>query len=124
MSALPGLTSWALGSVVEYLQGKLGQPEGGFPEPFRSAVVKDRLRVSGRPGQGMPPLNLARLERDLVDRHGWRPLSQRDVLSAALYPQVFDDFMCAPSHWPGQALMQHPSLSRWRSLACHSVASR
>lgn len=25
-------------SVVEYLQGAIGQPYGGFPEPFRSKV--------------------------------------------------------------------------------------
>ena len=40
-------------SVVEFLQGKLGQPEGGFPEALRSAVVKDKPLVTGRPGRGM-----------------------------------------------------------------------
>lgn len=25
-------------SVVEFMEGKLGQPYGGFPEPFRSQV--------------------------------------------------------------------------------------
>lgn len=82
-------------SVVEYLQGKLGQPEGGFPEPLRSRVVKDKALVTGRPGQDMPPLSLERLERDLRDKHEWRPLSHLDVLTAALYPKVFDDYMCA-----------------------------
>lgn len=32
-------------SVVEFLQGKLGQPAGGFPEPFTSRVVKDKPRI-------------------------------------------------------------------------------
>lgn len=32
-------------SVVEYLQGGLGQPEGGFPEPLRSRVIKVKLRL-------------------------------------------------------------------------------
>lgn len=107
---------WGPGSVVEYLQGRLGQPEGGFPEPLRSTVVKDRPLVTGRPGQGMPPLNLKRMEGDLRDRYEWRHLSQRDVLSAALYPKVFDGYMCAhpapgparpqrlPQLWPGAIL--------------------
>lgn len=33
-------------SVVEYLQGYLGVPHGGFPEPFRSRVLK--VGLSGR----------------------------------------------------------------------------
>ncbi|KAK9800249.1 hypothetical protein WJX73_006193 [Symbiochloris irregularis] len=80
-------------SVVEYLQGKLGQPEGGFPEPLRSAVVKDKPCVEGRPGAGMDPLSFGRLERELQDKYEWRHLTQRDVLSAALYPKVFDGYM-------------------------------
>lgn len=52
-------------SVVEYLQGYIGQPYGGFPEPFRSQVLKDMPRVDGRPGEGMEPLNLDALKKDL-----------------------------------------------------------
>lgn len=32
-------------SVVEFLQGNLGQPAGGFPEPFTSRVIKDKPRI-------------------------------------------------------------------------------
>ena len=32
-------------SVVEFLQGAIGQPVGGFPEPFRSQVLKDLQRI-------------------------------------------------------------------------------
>lgn len=27
-------------SVIEFLQGAIGEPYGGFPEPFRSRVIK------------------------------------------------------------------------------------
>lgn len=27
-------------SVVEYMQGLIGQPPGGFPEPLRSKILK------------------------------------------------------------------------------------
>ena len=86
---------WACahGSVVEYLQGKLGQPEGGFPEPLRHTVVKDKPLVNGRPGADMPPLNLKRMEGDLREKYEYQPLSHRDVLSAALYPKVFDGYV-------------------------------
>lgn len=36
----------ALCSVIEFLQGNLGQPAGGFPEPFTSRVLKDKPRIT------------------------------------------------------------------------------
>jgi pyruvate carboxylase len=33
------------GSVVEFMQGYIGQPSFGFPEPLRSRVLKVRTRV-------------------------------------------------------------------------------
>ena len=37
-------------SVVEFLQGYIGQPHGGFPDKFRNDVLKDMPRIKGRPG--------------------------------------------------------------------------
>nr|UWT61244.1 pyruvate carboxylase [Neopyropia yezoensis] len=89
------------GSVIDFLQGKLGQPVGGFPEPTRS-IVLERARlapISGRPGAELSPLDLDALERELTDKHGdmlaqhGMELHHHDVLSAALYPAVFDEWM-------------------------------
>ena len=78
-------------SVVQYFQGYLGQPPGGFPEPLTSRMLKNAPRVKGRPGSELPPLDLAALREKLVSKHGsW--ISEEDVISAALYPEVFDDF--------------------------------
>ena len=41
-SELGGEVTALLRSVVEFLQGKIGVPYGGFPEPLRSRVVKDK----------------------------------------------------------------------------------
>ncbi|KAF1572767.1 UNVERIFIED_CONTAM: Pyruvate carboxylase, mitochondrial, partial [Eudyptes pachyrhynchus] len=78
-------------SVVEFLQGHIGTPPGGFPEPFRSRVLKDLPRVEGRPGASLPPLDFEALGRELGARHG-APPGPEDLLSAALYPKVYDDF--------------------------------
>merc|ERR1719510_2545990 len=75
------------GSVVEFLQGHIGQPVGGFPEPFRSQVLKDLPRVESRPGESLAPFNFADTKKKFKDR-----ISDTDVLSAALYPKVADDF--------------------------------
>lgn len=78
-------------SVVEFLQGAIGIPHGGFPEPFRSHVLKDMPRVVGRPGESLPPLDFKKLKAEVMESHPHA--SDRDVMSAALYPQVTDDFM-------------------------------
>jgi pyruvate carboxylase len=78
-------------SVVEFLQGYLGVPHGGFPEPLRSRVVRDLPRVEGRPGAALPPVDLAGLRRELRAEHGPH-LRDVDVLSAALYPRVWGEY--------------------------------
>ena len=78
-------------SVVEFLQGAIGIPYGGFPEPFRSRVLKDMPRVEGRPGASLPDLDMKSLKAEILESHPHA--TDRDVMSAALYPQVTDDFM-------------------------------
>lgn len=78
-------------SVVEFLQGSIGIPHGGFPEPLRSRVLKDMPRVEGRPGAALAPLDFDKMKKDLKESHA--KVSERDVMSAALYPQVTNDFL-------------------------------
>ncbi|KAJ6636261.1 Pyruvate carboxylase, mitochondrial [Pseudolycoriella hygida] len=78
-------------SVVEFLQGAIGIPHGGFPEPLRSKVLKDMPRVEGRPGASLPPLDFDKLRADI--RETYPKATDRDVMSAALYPQVTKDFL-------------------------------
>ena len=78
-------------SVVEYFQGYLGQPYGGFPEPLRSDIIRGQMRIHGRPGEEMPHLDLDELETKLVSKYGTR-ITQEDVLSAAIYPKVFEEY--------------------------------
>ncbi|XP_076273301.1 pyruvate carboxylase isoform X1 [Rhynchophorus ferrugineus] len=78
-------------SVVEYLQGHIGQPYGGFPEPLRSKVLRDMPRIEGRPGASFPPLDFKALEEDL--KENFHDVTERDVVSAALYPQVTNEYL-------------------------------
>ncbi|KAI5625805.1 pyruvate carboxylase, mitochondrial, partial [Silurus asotus] len=78
-------------SVVEFLQGHIGIPHGGFPEPFRSKVLKSLPRIEGRPGASLPPMDFKKLEDDLRVAHG-KDITPEDVMSAAMYPKVFKEF--------------------------------
>ncbi|XP_031784237.1 pyruvate carboxylase, mitochondrial isoform X3 [Nasonia vitripennis] len=78
-------------SVVEFLQGAIGEPYQGFPEPFRSKVLKDMPRINGRPGESLPPLDFAALKARLQESHP--RITDKDVMSAALYPEVTQDYL-------------------------------
>lgn len=86
-------------SVVEYMQGALGPPPGGFPEPFRSNVLKGRTlkdgrdRFEGRPGSELPAYDFDAAEKTLKEAYGNKRITRKEVLSHALYPQVFKDYL-------------------------------
>lgn len=79
-------------SVVQYLRGEIGIPPGGFPEPLRSAVLKARGLdpIEGRPGASMDDYDFVEAKALLASKYP--DISDKDVLSHALYPNVFIDF--------------------------------
>ena len=83
-------------SIVEYFEGLLGQPEGGFPEPLRSKLLKgraDTIRLEGRPGESMPLTNFKKIEATLKQKYGVKTISDNDVMSYIMYPKVMDEYM-------------------------------
>jgi len=97
-------------SVVEYFQGLLGIPPFGFPEPLRSKVLKGRtidgtdglVSFEGRPGADMAPFDFEAAREKLVEK--WaselgEDIRDVDVMSHALYPAVFDQYMESKSEF-------------------------
>ena len=80
-------------SVVEMMQGLLGEPEGGWPRAFQDVVLKSAQAkaIEGRPGASMPPADFAKAAQAIRDKTGQDP-REEDVLSYLLYPQVFMEF--------------------------------
>ncbi|CAL1527525.1 unnamed protein product [Lymnaea stagnalis] len=90
-------------SVVEYFQGYLGEPPGGYPEPLRTQsvltfilydlqVLKGAKKIEGRPGASLPPVDFQEIKDNLEDKYGnW--ITEEDVMSAALYPKVTDEYL-------------------------------
>ena len=78
-------------SVIEYFQGFLGTPPGGFPEPLRTQIIRNKERIDGRRGAQLPSYNFAQIRVDLTKKFG-RPMSEYDAVSWAMYPKVFEDF--------------------------------
>jgi pyruvate carboxylase len=80
-------------SVVEMMQGYLGQPEGGWPKAFQELVLKSAHAepIVGRPGAAIPPADFAAAAEE-IQLKTRREASEQDVLSYLLYPQVYLDF--------------------------------
>ncbi|KAK9894024.1 pyruvate carboxylase [Cystobasidium minutum MCA 4210] len=78
-------------SVVSYFQGALGTPVGGFPEPLRTQIIRDKPRIDERPGKNMKPFDFAKARETLTEKFG-RGITSTDVLSYALYPEVFNEY--------------------------------
>jgi len=98
-------------SVVEYFQGHLGIPPHGFLEPLRTKVVKDKPTFNGRPGAELPPYDFAKKEAALKEKwaHGSRVIRHVDVLSDALYPAVFDEFLSRCNEFGKISILDTPT---------------
>jgi pyruvate carboxylase len=78
-------------SVVEFMEGQLGQPPYGFPEPLRTKILRGRKPLEGRPGENLKPMDFDKLRQKLEEKHG-RKLRDVDLMSSAMFPKVFDEF--------------------------------
>jgi pyruvate carboxylase len=80
-------------SVVEMMQGMLGQPEGGWPKKFQDIVLRSAHAepIVGRPGASMPSADFAAAAQEIHAKTTREP-GEEDVLSYLLYPQVYLDF--------------------------------
>ena len=84
-------------SVVEYFEGMIGQPEGGFPEELQKIVLKDKKPISVRPGSLLPDEDFEYIKKGLKENFYTDNMEDPDVLSQkalsyALYPKVYEDY--------------------------------
>jgi len=80
-------------SVVEYFQGYLGPPPGGWEqvETLRTKIIRDKPRIDGRPGASFKPYDFSKAREDLVKKYG-KSITSTDVLSYCMYPKVFEEY--------------------------------
>ena len=79
-------------SIVSYFEGMMGQPEGGFPEKLKNLVLKGKKPIDVRPGELLEPEDFDKIKEDLSAKYNTN-ISIEDVLSYALYPKVYDDYV-------------------------------
>lgn len=78
-------------SVIEFAQGYLGQPYGGFPKELQKVIVKDREVITDRPGELLPPVDFDQLRSELGEKVE-ADITEQDVTAYSLYPKVFETY--------------------------------
>ncbi len=77
--------------VVDFFKGMIGQPVGGFPPELQKIILKGEQPLTCRPGELLEPVDFAAKQEELQVKLGHN-VSERDVLSAVLYPGVFEEY--------------------------------
>ena len=81
-------------SVIQFFEGQIGFPPGGFDKKLQKVILKGRKPLTKRPGALLKPIDLQALREGLAKKFG-PELGHRDALSAALFDKVFDEFAAA-----------------------------
>lgn len=95
-------------SVVQFFQGYLGQPYGGFPEKLREIILKGRERIDVRPGELLPAVDFQEVQAQLKEKIG-REASGEDVLSYIMYPSVFLEYEAFKNKFGEVSALDTPS---------------
>jgi pyruvate carboxylase len=78
-------------SVVEFFEGRLGQPPGGFPKKLQQRVLRGRKPIRGRPGASLPPADLEDT-RETLHKRFKHTINDQELVAYLLYPKVIPEF--------------------------------
>lgn len=80
------------GSVLDFMEGLMGTPYGGFPEPLRTNMLANkRVKLDKRPGLTLAPIDFKKVREELVSRYG-EGITEADIASYVMYPKVYEDY--------------------------------
>ncbi|MCM3726086.1 pyruvate carboxylase [Neobacillus cucumis] len=95
-------------SVVELFEGYLGQPYGGFPEELQKVILKGKKPLEVRPGELLDEVNFDILKEELFEELG-RQVTDFEILSYALYPKVFLEYIKANERFGNISMLDTPT---------------
>ncbi len=91
LDTLPPGTSFPE-SVIDMLQGGLGQPLGGWPADVQKIVLGKKKPFTNRPGERAEKIDLDQSRLQVAKLTGQKESSEDDLYSFLMYPQVFAEF--------------------------------
>ncbi|HEY1170873.1 MAG TPA: pyruvate carboxylase [Verrucomicrobiae bacterium] len=111
----PGATPFPE-SVIDMLSGGLGWPEGGFPADVSRVVLGEKRYAEAKknyekgvvPGAVATPANFDKIRKELAEKLK-REVTEDDVFSYLMYPQVFTDFAKHAREYSDVSVLPTPS---------------
>jgi pyruvate carboxylase len=94
-------------SVVEFFEGKLGQPPGGFPAKLQKRVLRGREPLKERPGLLLPPVDFDKARAD-SERQVGRPVDDQELVAYLLYPRVFPGLAAHEAKYSDTSVLPTP----------------
>ena len=79
--------------VISFFEGQIGQPAGGMNEELRNVVLKGRDFITDRPGKHIEPYDFEQAHKELEQILSERDITDEALLSYALYPKVYKDYL-------------------------------
>ena len=107
-------------SVVGLLKGRLGRPPYGFPPELQAAVLRGEKPLDDRPGAYLAPVDFEAVRREVRDLVKGEPVelpvTDREVLSRVLFPEVYRDFAKHRSEYGDTSELDTPTFFYGPSL--------
>ncbi|WP_129689245.1 pyruvate carboxylase [Gottfriedia acidiceleris] len=95
-------------SVIEFFEGKLGQPHGGFPKSLQRIILKGRQPLTERAGETLKPIDFKDVEEYLFKTLN-RQVTNFDILAYCLYPKVYMDYQKNVESYGDLSVLDTPS---------------
>lgn len=95
-------------SVIEFFEGYIGQPYGGFPKELQKVILKDRQAITVRPGELLKPADFKTIGENLFNKLG-RPVTSQEILAYTLYPKVFDEYSAMENSFGDVSVLDTPT---------------
>ncbi|MEZ6141338.1 MAG: pyruvate carboxylase [Zavarzinella sp.] len=91
-------------SVIEFFEGRLGQPPGGFPPELQKKILRDKQPMTERFGVVLPPVDFDKLKQELTTQFDHEPTEQ-EVSSHLMYPKVFQDLVSHQNQYSDTSIL-------------------
>ena len=95
-------------SVIEFFEGYIGQPYGGFPKELQKVILKDREPITVRAGELLEPVDFEAIKEMLFHKLE-RPVTSQEVLAYTLYPKVFEEYSETDKNFGDVSVLDTPT---------------
>ena len=94
-------------SVIEFFEGRIGTPYGGFPKRLQQIVLRGKEPITRRPGAVLPAVDFEVKRAELQDFNA--PLTEEAVSSYCLYPEVFRKWVARCEEYGDVSVLDTPT---------------